>query len=329
MLDPQPVLPQAAAKLAATLPLYDNELLVAVDALQIDSASFKQLRDSCGSEAEVAAMVEKIVSERGKMSNPVTGSGGMLLGTIVDVGPSYTGLQTRLGDRIATLVSLTATPLHLTEVLAVDLRRERLKVKGHAILFSSHIFSVLPKDLDEEICLSALDICGAPARVVREVNREATVFILGLGKAGISTLAALRQKYGKDIRILGADLNAASVEFCQKNYEGEYHVLNAREPLKVMDWVMAVSGGADYSVNAANVSDTEMATILATKNGGRCLFFGMATNFQKATLGAESVGRDVELIMGNGFCSGHASFIYQLLREDASLAKYFSGQVTT
>ena len=58
-----------------------------------------------------------IVATRGKMQNPETGSGGMLVGTVEEVGPeSPLGLS--VGDRVATLVSLTLTPLVIEDGLA-------------------------------------------------------------------------------------------------------------------------------------------------------------------------------------------------------------------
>jgi len=38
-------------------------------------------------------MIVKIVGERGKMQNPVTGSGGMLKGTVIKIGPKLAQKQ--------------------------------------------------------------------------------------------------------------------------------------------------------------------------------------------------------------------------------------------
>ena len=51
------------------------------------------------------------------MQNPVTGSGGMLVGTVEEVGPE-SPLGLTAGDRVATLVSLTLTPLRHQDGLA-------------------------------------------------------------------------------------------------------------------------------------------------------------------------------------------------------------------
>ncbi len=86
--------------------------------LNLDAASFRQLAEKHGGDgAAVRAEVLEIVSTRGKMHNPVTGSGGMLVGTVEEVGEG-SPLGLAVGDRIATLVSLTLTPLVIEDDLA-------------------------------------------------------------------------------------------------------------------------------------------------------------------------------------------------------------------
>jgi len=118
VLDPAGVLPQAAWRLDASPALWPDEVLVRVERLNLDAASFRQLREATGGGAPaMRAEVCRIVAERGKMQNPVTGSGGMLTGVVEESGPgSPLGLAP--GDRIATLVSLSLTPLVITDGLA-------------------------------------------------------------------------------------------------------------------------------------------------------------------------------------------------------------------
>ncbi len=49
----------------------------------------------------------------------------------------------------------------------------------------------------------------------------------------------------------------------------------------------------------------------------------MATSFTKATLGAEGIGKDVTMIMGNGYSKGHAEIALQDLRENDDLRRHF------
>ena len=52
----------------------------------------------------------------------------------------------------------------------------------------------------------------------------------------------------------------------------------------------------------------------------------MATSFTAATLGAEGVGKDVTLIMGNGYVPGHAELALELLRSHAGLRELFAAR---
>jgi len=270
----------------------------------------------------------QIVAERGKMQNPITGSGGMLLGLVEQIGSEYPDKSLKVNQKIATLVSLTSTPLSLEEILSVDYKKERLQVRGKAILFESSLYTTLPEDISEGAALAAFDICGAPLLSVNHAKPGDTIFVLGLGKAGRSVVSALDYKYGARVTILGADADANAVSFCEKNYGSRvdrFSVLNAQDPLQVLEWVGHQTDGklADLTINMVNVANSEMPAILGTKDHGTCIFFGMNTDFQKATLGCESVGRDVHIVMGRGYTKGHAAFMVELLRYDSVLKNYF------
>src|SRR3954449_448618 len=188
VLAPAGVLPQAAERLDATSALRsDDEVRIAVERLNLDAASFRQLSEAHdGDGAAVRAAVLDIVATRGKMQNPVTGSGGMLIGTVDAVG-SDSPLGLAVGDRVATLVSLTLTPLRLTDGLARwDGRTEQVPAEGTAVLFARSIAAVLPADLPDAVSLDVLDVCGARAATARVVARSDARSVAVLGAAGKS-----------------------------------------------------------------------------------------------------------------------------------------------
>src|SRR4051812_49873960 len=196
VLEPRGVLPQAALRLDADPAIGPDEVRVAVQRLNLDAASYRQLSESCGGNgAAVRTAVLEIVRVRGKMQNPVTGSGGMLIGTVDAVGPE-SPLGLAVGDRVATLVSLTLPPLRITDGLAGwDGRSEQVPAEGTAVLFARSIAAVLPDDLPDAVSLAVLDVCGAPAATARVVERTAarSVVVLGAaGKSGCLSLAAAR-----------------------------------------------------------------------------------------------------------------------------------------
>ena len=172
---------------------------IAVQRLNLDAASFRQLHEANGGDPDrIRASVLEIVRTRGKMQNPVTGSGGMLTGVVDEVGPD-SPLGLRVGDKIATLVSLSLTPLVITDGLARwDGQSEQVPCDGHAILFGRSIAARLPDDMAAELALSVMDVCGAPALTHRVVSASGaerpTVAIIGAaGKSGSLSAAAARQ----------------------------------------------------------------------------------------------------------------------------------------
>jgi len=88
VLEPAGVLPQAAWRLDTRPEIWPDEVRVGVRRLNLDAASFRQLHEANeGDPEKIRATVLEIVASRGKMQNPVTGSGGMLTGVVEEAGP--------------------------------------------------------------------------------------------------------------------------------------------------------------------------------------------------------------------------------------------------
>ncbi|GMU61803.1 MAG: hypothetical protein AMXMBFR34_35660 [Myxococcaceae bacterium] len=323
------VLPQRARQLDPKLPLRDGELLIDVESLNIDAASFKQLKDAAGGDPQkIIAAVREIVAARGKMQNPVTGSGGMLIGRVRELSKSHPAHGTlKPGDRLATLVSLTLTPLVIDEVVGIKPEIDRLDVRGHAILFPSGIYAKLPEDLPEKLALAALDVAGAPALVARHVKPGMTVLMLGAGKSGALCLAQARDAMAGKGKLFAFDISQAALDMLQRlQLCDEVIQGDATNGVKVMEAVLAKTGGAlpELVVNCASVPNTEMAAVLSVREGGTVIFFSMATSFSAAALGAEGVGKDVTMVIGNGYVPGHAELTLELLRRHEGLRQAFT-----
>ena len=329
VISPLGTLPQPALKLDNTMNIYDNEVLIDVSTLNIDSASYTQIKQACNSNADLMkTMILSIVSERGKMQNPVTGSGGMLIGTVKEVGPNF-AKQKRLkkGDKIATLVSLSLTPLKIYEIIHLTPDSDQIDVHAEAILFESGIFAILPNDIPEKLALAALDVAGAPAQVDRLVQEGDIVCIIGGGgKSGVLCCYQAMNNvgpYGKVIVVEYSSTNAQRI--IELNLATHVIIADATNVMDVYNKVMAITGGrgCDVTINNVNVPSTEMTSILITKGQGSVYFFSMATNFTKAALGAEGVGKDINLIVGNGYAKGHANLTLNILRESLEIRELF------
>lgn len=331
VIEPKGVLPQPAWKIDNTMEIYDNEILVDVQTLNIDAASFTQIKNDVGRDPEkVAARMLEIVSQRGKHHNPVTGSGGMFIGTIREIGPKLKDRGLKPGDRIASLVSLSLTPLKIDRIKQVYLDRDQVDIEGQAILFESGIYAKLPEDMPQSLALAVLDVAGAPAQTAKLVKPGDTVLIIGgAGKSGVLCLYEAKKRAGvtgKVIALGHSEKNAARLR--ELDMADVIIQADATKPLDVLREVEKVTGGrlADVVINCVNVPGTEMSSILATRDNGIVYFFSMATSFTAAALGAEGVGKDVTMLIGNGYTKDHAEISLHVMRESQKLRDLFERQ---
>lgn len=339
VLDDAVVLPQAAQCLDTRADLWPDEVRVRVERLNLDAASYRQLErkhtDATGSVdgGAIRAEVLDIVGSRGKMQNPETGSGGMLVGIVEEVGPE-SPLGLAVGDRVATLVSLTLTPLVIEDGLAGwDGRSEQVPCDGYAVLFGRSIAAVIPDDLDPGLSLSVMDVCGAPALTARVVGEyvergghegqgPTVVVIGGAGKSGSLSLAAAREAGAA--RTIGVVPHQRECDLLSgAGLADVVTVADARDPIALRDAVTAAGGPADVTVLCVDVPGCEGGAILATAEGGTVIFFSMATSFSAAALGAEGLAADVRMLIGNGYVPGHAAYAIDLLRADAGVRGLF------
>ena len=359
VIDPPGVLPQAAWQLDPTPAIAPNEVRIRVDRLNLDAASYRHLRETYAHDPDkIRAAVLDIITTRGKMQNPVTGSGGMLTGTVEEVGPeSPLGLEP--GQRVATLVSLTLTPLSITDGLSSwDGLSEQVPCEGHAILFARSIAAVLPDDLPVPLALAVMDVCGAPALTSRVVKEGAVVVIIGAaGKSGSLSAAAARQAgAAKVIGVVPAGAEAELLRNLTTAQDGgavsatgdvwssrrpthmprpesplvdEIVIADARDPVGLAEKVEAAGGPGDVTVVCVDVPGCEGGAILSTKQGGTVIFFSMATSFSAAALGAEGLAADVTMLVGNGYAPGHADLALNLIRSVPSVRKLFEQRVAS
>lgn len=351
------VLPQAAWRLDPSPRLAPDEVRVRVDRLNLDAASYRQLSDASGGDgAAIRSAVAEIIASRGKMHNPVTGSGGMLTGVVEETGPD-SPLNLKPGDRIATLVSLTLTPLEIYDNLKRwDGLSEQVPCDGHAILFARSIAAVLPEDLPVPLALAVMDVCGAPALTRRVVEacraglggdfagspaehrrgsppaphapqgagEGPVVAILGAaGKSGSLSAAAAREAGAS--RVIGVVPTSAEADLLgSASLVDDIVVADAREGVALAELITARGGPADVTVVCVDVPGCEGGAILSTRQGGTVIFFSMATSFSAAALGAEGVAADVTMLVGNGYTPGHADYALELIRRDAGVRSLFT-----
>lgn len=329
VIEPQGVLTQAAQKIDNDMTKeYSNEIVCDVISLNIDSASFTQIKQAAGGDkSKIEEMILSIVGERGKMQNPVTGSGGMFIGRVAYIGEDLKDIDVKVGDKIASLVSLSMTPLKIEKIKAIHMDIDRVDVEAKAVLFESAIYAKLPDDMTEALALAALDVAGAPAQARKLPKEGDSVLILGAnGKSGVLCGYEAMKAVGPKGNVVGVVRNPKQVDALLEL--GVFHkviVASATEPVAVLEAALEANGGREYdvSISCVNVESCEMSAILPVRDDGIVYFFSMATSFTKAALGAEGVGKDVMMIVGNGYTKNHAEITLNVLRESEKLRKLF------
>lgn len=323
-------LPQAAKQVDNDMSiLYDNEILCDVITLNVDAASFAVIKEKGEGESEkIAQIILDIVVKQGKLKNPWTGSGGMFIGRVARIGNALGGkIDLKEGDKIASLVSLSLTPLHIDEIIKIYPEKDQVDIKGQAILFESGLWAKLPADMPESLSLALLDVAGAPAQVERLVKAGDTVAVIGArGKSGLLCCWQAKKRVGSSGRVIAVlPREKGREEVDAASFVDEVIVSPADRPLELLQKVEEATEGklCDVVINCVSRENCEMGAIMITKEGGKVYFFSMATSFTKAALGAEGIGKDVEMIIGNGYCRGHAELTLNIMRESDYLRELY------
>lgn len=331
VVEPAGVMPQPALRVNNDFSeIYDNEILCDVITLNVDSASFTDITDRAGKDPEkIKEIMLDIVKKHGKHKNPWTGSGGMFIGTVARIGEALRGkIDLSEGDKIASLVSLSLTPLRIDEITTIHMDTDQVDIKGQAVLFESAIWAKLPDDMPQSLALAVLDVAGAPAQVERLVKPGNSVAVIGArGKSGMLCCYKAKEMAGPNGRVIGVVHRETGMgEVTDAPFVDEVVVGQADNALDLLEKIEKVTNGdlCDVVINCVSRENCEMGAIMIAKDLGKVYFFSMATSFTKAALGAEGIGKDLEMIIGNGYCRGHADLALDIMRKSDYLRALYT-----
>ncbi len=327
VLEPRGALPQGALLLDSDRPPGETELAVDVELLNLDASSHRQIREACaGDAATMGDRIGDIVRRRGKMHNPDTGSGGVLVGQVAEIGSRFPADGLALGEHIVVLASLTLIPLRLLNIGPVDPASPQVPVRGRAIVPPVVPWAIAPHDLPIELVLAALDVYGAPSHTRALVSPTDRVLILGAGRAGLLCAAAAREVTGDAEAVTVVDVRAEALRNLSEALPGVRTICaDATDALQAHAALTAAdAAGADVTVVVVNQPHCELSAILATASTGVVLLFSMATSFTAAALGAEGVASTARLLVGNGYAPDRGDYALQLLRADGRLREAFA-----
>jgi L-erythro-3,5-diaminohexanoate dehydrogenase len=325
-LEPPGALPHIARRLDAVLPANEYEVELAAEMLAIDATSFADIRRRCGADAEaMAALIAGIVAEHGKLQNPVTGSGGVVLGRVTAVGDAHPAADLALGDLVVPLASLIAVPLELHAVGPVDPGSSMVPVRGRAVVTGEMLCGRVAPDLGAEVSLRAFDVYPAASYADELASPGDHVLVLGAGHAGLLAIAAARAAVGPTGAVTAVDIDAAALERARA-VDPRVATVQA-DVTDALSIARAIEAAADLALLCTSVPGAEGAALVATASRGTIVFFSTATRFAAAALGADAVGSQATLVIPNGLTDDRGQLALELLRANPSLRLAFGGQV--
>jgi len=317
-IEPKASLPQPAWKLDNTMILGSSEILVDVKIININLVSFNEILEEAEFQADrIESRILDIIKERGKLHNPVTGTGGMLYGRVAEIGGNYPNkYNVTVGDEIVSLTSLSLTPIKLERIISMDFETAQLEVEGKCILFANSPIIKKPSDLPLKLVIYTLDEAGAPFRTYQIVKENQNVLIIGAnGKIGLLCAYAARDRLSKTGRVAGIVKSRQSKEELEKyGIFDEILQIDAANTESFYRLEDKNIEKYDIVINCVNSPNTEMVSLLSVKNKGIIYFASLSCDYKLTSLTAEGIGKEVTIIPYTGFLEGHSDYALNLVR---------------
>lgn len=336
VLEPPDCFPQPAWKLDNTMAVYENEIMVDVDIIHVNATSFNQILSTANNNLSTAKKrILEIVKARGKLQNPITGTGGILYGRVEQIGKSYLNpFNLKIGDLIITLASLSLTPLRLDAIDHINTFSGQLKVRGKAILFDHMPLVKVNPDLLKQkysldLLIAVMDEAGAPRQTWKMARPKDRILIIGAGgKLGLLCAYAAREKIGHTGRLTGIVKTKKSRLRLEKT--GIYDQVLCCDAMNTIQAIQSLSENLDstlksacfdLTVNGMSVSGSEMLSLILTRNRGTIFYASLANSHKMTALTSESMGKDLNIVGYTGFVEGHAEFTADLLDKHPDLIR--------
>ena len=323
---PPGALPHVASHLDAVSGPNEHEFTLDVERLNVDATSYRVIRERAGGDPEAMAdLIRSIVAGHGKLQNPWTGSGGVLVGRVAEVGPRSSAAGLAPGTRVVPLVSLITLPLRLDDVGPVDPASPQVPARGRAVVTGRMPWAAVPDDLPLDVALTAFDVYPAAWHVRDRAEPGDHVVVLGAGHAGLLAAVAAGAAVGARGRVSVVDTSETALRrLAAAAPMARAVTADATDPLAVVGALAADGAGpADVTLVCTSAAGCEGTAVLATSPDGTVLFFSTATSFHAAALGTDAIGSSVHLVIPNGCTPDRGGYTLDLLRANAALLDSF------
>ncbi|MDR2162447.1 MAG: sigma 54-interacting transcriptional regulator [Clostridiales Family XIII bacterium] len=315
---PEGYFPYSAWEIDNNMEITDHEVLLDVKRLNIDMTCFLQLMESSyGDRDGIARGIMDLVRERGKLHNPVTGTGGTLLGTVAKIGAAYSNRYgIGEGDDVISLSSLTGIPLSISHIRDVDTDMAQVRIDGQAILFENSPVVKKSGLLPDDLQLSAFETIGEAAETYRIVEPGDRVIIIGAaGKFGLVCGLAARAKLGGTGSLTGVvDSADGMVPGEMKGLFDEAYVFEASD-IAAMRRELTGVGEYDVVINCSQRPMSEPVCVMLPRGRGKVFFTNLGANSKAAGLAAEILGKELSVRFYHGYLEDQERTLVDIIRK--------------
>ena len=332
VLEPQFVLPTTAWKLDNSREIRPDELRIAIKRIQLEGTSFKQIcTETSSNDQKMKQQIVDIIIRRGKLHNPVTDTGGLVCGTIEEIGAEYDNPQgLKVGDFVLLNASLSSLPMHIENIKSIDYAFNQIEAEGYAIAHSKIQISTLELDgLALKLYLFVMDQSGTLLRLNSLIEGKSRFLIVGNNM--ITNLLfgySIRRKAGAGAEIVclldkksGVTLSGGGIDELIAKVFNRVHYLDILKPIEAFKALKdEESDDFDLSVNCAEIPGAETINLLATKPDGTVMFANLINNLNIALYITESISKELDIRSAEGFLTGYEVLNMELVNE---VAPYF------
>jgi transcriptional regulator with PAS, ATPase and Fis domain len=327
-IEPLMAIPVAAWKLDNDIATRKGELRVRVKIIKLEQASFRQLCSECGyDELKIKAKIFDIIKRRGKLHNPTTGSGGIFYGIADEAGEGYKNRDLyKPGDKVICITSLTAVPIRLNRIDAIDFNYGQISVEGYAILANTYPLIHLPEGLPVCYTMAAFEEACSLHRVFQLASGTTDGRFLLISSDLLSATlyaAVFRKAAGESCRIV-AVLDRKSMEripdsdikHILSGFVDEIYIVDILAPLKSFKAINEKEKKLfDICVNCADLMGAEAVSVLLTEKNGTVVFTSFINNHGLALLFAESLGKEINTHALDSYTDDYEKFTVNLIKD--------------
>lgn len=330
VLEPQHVLPTSAWRLDNSRNIYPDELRVSIKRIHLEGTGFKQICTEVNdNEKKIKQQIIDIVIRRGKLHNPVTDTGGLVMGVIEEIGSEYHNPQgLKVGDKIICNVSVASVPMYIEDITSLNKAFNQVEATGYAIVHDLIPLVKIPEDLPLDLMMFTFDQSGTLYRLHQLIGDSKKFLVVG--NSMLTNLLygyVIRREAGPDAEIVCLFDKRTSMRMVGKGIDeliekvfNEVHFINILRPMECMRQLNAESL-FDFSINCAEIPGAETINILATKPEGTVLFANLINNLNIALYITESMSKPLCVRCAEGYLKEYDIFDMEIVREMAPYLK--------